>query len=320
MRFLVVGAGALGGYFGGRLLDSGQDASFLVRPDRAAQLSSQGLVIRSPAGDLHLPPPPMLHAQQIKEHFDVVIVACKAYDLEHAISAFAPAVGPHTAILPLLNGMRHLDLLVERFGHRRVLGGASIIAAALDGAGGINHSSTEHTLLFGELDGERTARVEQIAQAFSRARFDARASDEIVQAMWEKWIHIATLASITALLRANVGDIVDARAHNLALDLLDECCRIAAFNAHAPSRQAIDHTRAAILKSGSSLTGSMFHDIERGAPTECEHILGDLLRRGRWSTADTRLLPVAYAHVRSYEVRRKREAGEVAEALHRRAA
>ncbi|WP_353506254.1 ketopantoate reductase C-terminal domain-containing protein [Variovorax brevis] len=129
--------------------------------------------------------------------------------------------------------------------------------------------------------------------------------------MWEKWIHIAALAGITALLRANVGDIVRAGAHHLALDLLDECCRIAAFNAHAPRAQAIARTRSALSTAGSGLTGSMFQDIERGAPTEGEHILGDLLRRGRWSTADTLLLPVAYAQVKSYDARRAREADAV---------
>jgi 2-dehydropantoate 2-reductase len=201
-----------------------------------------------------------------------------------------------------------------------VLGGACLISAAMDCTGAITHTSAEHTLLFGELDGERTARIGQIAQAFGDARFDARASDEIVQAMWEKWIHIASLASITALMRANVGDIVSAGAQHIALDLLDECCRIAAFNAHAPREQAIARTRAALVKAGSSLTGSMFQDIERGAPTEGEHILGDLLRRGRWSTADTLLLPVAYAHVKSYELRRTRDAKDVAQALHRHAA
>ena len=320
MRFLVVGAGALGGYFGGRLLHGGRDVTFLERPERAAQMASRGLVVRSPTGNLQLPAPPTIQAHQIEAPYDVVIVACKAYDLEPAMGAFAPAVGPQTSILPLQNGMRHLDLLVERFGRRPVLGGACQISAVLDEDGAIVHAGTGSTLLFGELDGERTARVAHLAQALGHARFDAQATGEIVQTMWEKWIHIATLASVTALLRSNVGEIVRAGAQHIALDLLDECCRIAAFNARAPREQALARTRAALVEADSPLTGSMFHDIERGAPTECEHILGDLLRRGRWSTADTRLLPVAYAYVKAYEARRLREANDAAQALHRHAA
>ncbi|WP_345944649.1 ketopantoate reductase family protein [Variovorax sp. dw_954] len=312
MKFLVVGAGAVGSYFGGRLLQAGHDVSFLARPGRAAQLAARGLAIRSPTGNLQLPSPTVLASRQIQQPYDVVIVACKAYDLEAAMVDFAPAVGADTAILPLLNGMRHLDLLVERFGRRSVLGGACVIAASVDETGAIEHAGPEHTLLFGELEGERTARIDRIAQAFGQARFEGQASDRIVQDMWEKWIHIATLASLTALLRANVGDIVSAGAQHIALDLLDECCRIAAFNAHAPREKAIVRTRAALCMPGSVLTGSMYHDIERGEPTESEHILGDLLRRGRWSTADTRLLPVAYAQFRSHEARRAREAQEAA--------
>lgn len=124
MKILIAGAGAIGSYFGGRLLQAGLDVSFLVRPQRAAQLAAQGLVIRCPRGDARLAAPPTLLAQQIRQPYDLVILACKAYDLE---SAIAPAIGPETAILPLQNGLRHLDRLIERFGYARVLGGLVLI-------------------------------------------------------------------------------------------------------------------------------------------------------------------------------------------------
>src|SRR5262245_17021111 len=107
MRFLVVGAGATGGYFGGRLLETGRDVTFLVRPARAERLAQTGLSITSPAGNATLPSPPTVLAADLKKPFDVVVLSCKAYDLEQAIESFAPAVGPQTAIIPLLNGMRH---------------------------------------------------------------------------------------------------------------------------------------------------------------------------------------------------------------------
>jgi 2-dehydropantoate 2-reductase len=309
MRFLMVGAGALGGYFGGRLLAAGHDLSFLVRPGRAAQLAAHGLAIRSPRGDLHVPSPPTVLAHQIQRHYDVVIVGCKAYDLESTIAAFAPAVGPDTAILPLLNGLRHLDTLAERFGRSRVLGGLGMISATLGDGGAVLHLGQDDTLVFGELDGERTPRVEAIAAAFAGAGFDGRASDAILQAMWEKWVLIATLASLTTLMRAPIGDIVQAGAEELGLTLLQECSRIAAHNGHPPGAQTLARAHATLTAAGSGLSASMLKDIERGAPTEADHILGDFLRRGRWSTADTVLLPVAYAQLRSYEARRAREAG-----------
>src|ERR1700680_4402817 len=132
MRILVVGAGAIGGYFGGGLLQAGRDVTFLVRPKRAAELARDGLVIKSPNGDVTLKNPPAMQAEKLTEKFDVVLLSCKAFDLDDAIKSFAPAVGPQTAIIPLLNGMRHLDVLDEKFGKDRVLGGLCGIAVMLD--------------------------------------------------------------------------------------------------------------------------------------------------------------------------------------------
>ena len=132
MRILVVGAGAIGGYFGGRLLQAGRDVTFLVRPRRASELASAGLVIKSPNGDVTLANPPTVQADALKDKFDVVLLSCKAFDLDDAIASFAAAVGPNTAIIPMLNGMKHLDILDQTFGAERVLGGLCAIAATLN--------------------------------------------------------------------------------------------------------------------------------------------------------------------------------------------
>src|SRR5271166_2645728 len=163
MRILVVGAGAIGGYFGGRLLQAGRDVTFLVRPRRAVLLAKYGLSIRSRFGDFHRPAPPLVSKEDLAEPFDLILLSCKAYDLDGAITSFAGAVGPNTAILPLLNGMRHLDVLADRFGVERVLGGLCVISATLDADGGIVHLNELHALTFGELDGSRSQRIETIA-------------------------------------------------------------------------------------------------------------------------------------------------------------
>src|SRR5262245_60058121 len=194
MRFLVVGAGATGGYFGGRLLEAGRDVTFLVRPARAEQLAAAGLTIASPAGDVTLRSPPTVLAAGLKEPFDVVILSCKAYDLGGAIESFAPAVGPGTAVVPLLNGMRHLDGLDARFGAGRVLGGPCFISAKRGEAGRIVHVSDIHRLTFGERAGGRSSRVEALAAAMAGAKFEAVASDEVLLVMWEKWVFLASLA------------------------------------------------------------------------------------------------------------------------------
>src|SRR5258708_26307784 len=129
MKILVVGAGGVGGYFGGRLFQAGRDVTFLVGPRGKAELAATGIVIHSRFGDATLPGPKTILAEDLRESFDLVLLSCKAYDLENAIDSFAPAVGPSTAILPLLNGMLHMDILDRRFGPERVLGGVWYIAA-----------------------------------------------------------------------------------------------------------------------------------------------------------------------------------------------
>src|SRR6266436_6172324 len=180
MRILVVGAGAIGGYFGGRLLQAGRDVTFLVRPRRAAELARDGLVIKSPNGDLTLKNPPAVQADKLGEKFDVVLLSCKDFDLDDAIKSFAPAVGPQTSIIPLLNGMSHLDVLDKKFGRERVLGGLCAIAVTLNEAREVVQLAPMQSLNFGERDGTMTDRVRAIAEVFSSIT-GASASEHIMQ-------------------------------------------------------------------------------------------------------------------------------------------
>jgi len=310
MRILVVGAGAIGGYFGGRLLAAGRDVTFLVRPRRNAQLAKSGLVIRSRFGDVSLPAPPTVTADSLREPVDLILLSCKSYDLQSAADSFAPAVGPNTAILPLLNGMGHIEYLGGRFGAAAVLGGQCVISVTLDGDGHILHLNDTHGLSFGEQNGETSPRVEAIASTFAGANFESRLSKTILHEMWEKWVLIATMAGSNCLMRATVGDIVAAGAENLSLALLDECAGIATAQNFAPSAAAMTRNRGMLTMPGSTFAASMLRDVERGAPTEADHILGDLIRRGGSGGGgpnDFPLLRIAYAHLRAYDARRKRE-------------
>ncbi|OWT62106.1 2-dehydropantoate 2-reductase [Candidimonas nitroreducens] len=308
MRFLVVGAGALGGYFGGRLLQAGRDVTFLVRPARAALLREHGLRIKSVKGDAHIPNPPTVSAQELSPAFDVIVLGCKAYDLDSAMESIAPAVGPDTAILPLLNGMKHLDRLAERFGRDHVLGGLCLISAALDADGTVRHYNDRHTLAYGEQDGASSERVRRIEAQFAEVNFTARASTQIVQEMWEKWLFIATAAGTNCLMRGAIGDIVQAGGVELTMSLLDECVAVARANGHDPRPQALESPRTLLTSPTSTVTASMLKDIERGAPTEAEHVFGDLLQRAGTALPERSLLRLVYLHLKVYEARRLREA------------
>ena len=207
MRILVLGAGGTGGYFGGRLVEAGADVTFLVRPPRAARLAADGLTVVSPLGDIHAPVRTVT-TETLESPYDLVVLSCKAYDLEGAIAAVAPAVGPGTAVLPLLNGLAHFDRLTEAFGAERLLGGLCHIAVTLGAGGEIRHLNRVHSVTFGEMAGGASARVDAIAGVFGRARFDARASADVLQDIWEKYVFLTTLAGMTCLMRASVGAIM----------------------------------------------------------------------------------------------------------------
>ncbi len=309
MKILVVGAGATGGYFGGRLLQARRDVTFLVRPRRAAELAAAGLRLRTPQGDIAIPLPPTVIAEDLSETFDLILLSCKAFDLSSAIAAFAPAVGPDTVILPILNGLRHLDVLSARFG-ASVLGGRCLISAALDEHRDIVQFSAMHTLGFGERDGTPSPRVQAIDRQLSGAGFDAQLSSHIMLDMWEKWVFLATLAGGTCLMRAAVGDIIAAPGGTaFILGLLEECRMIAAAAGFAPQAPALDRARDLLTASSSPLTASMLRDLESGSRIEADHIVGDLLQRGARAGLPPQQLPllaVVYAALKSHENRAAR--------------
>ena len=303
----MLGAGAIGGYFGGRLLEAGRDVTFLVRPHRAANLAERGLRIRSRFGDVDIPSPPTITAEKLHQLFDVILLSAKAYDLEDAIASFAPAVGERTAILPVLNGIRHIDVLRKRFGDEAVLGGQCLISTVVDDSGAIVHLNDTHEISFGELDGSRSQRVEDILSTFSPAKFDARISEHILQEMWEKCVFIATAGGITCLMRAAVGDIVEAGGAEYVDILLTECSAVATREGYPPRAASIERGRAMLTTRGSTLTASMLRDIERSARIEAEHIHGDLIRGAGKYGIPTPFLRIVYTHLKAYEARRKRE-------------
>ncbi len=305
MRILIVGAGATGGYFGGRLLQHGRDVTFLVRERRAAQLARHGLTIRSATGDADLPAPPTVLAADLRAPYDLILLSCKAYGLEQAMADIAPAVGADTAILPLLNGMRQLDLLDARFGAQRVLGGQCVIAATLDAQGAVQHLNLSHSLTFGERDGSTSERMRRITESLADAGFDSRPSNTILQDMWDKWVFLASLAGITCLLRGSVGDIVAAPGGRAAaIALLEECRVVAERSGHAPGEATMQRARSVLTEAGSSLTASMLRDLQHGHAIEADHVIGDMLARADRQADEHSLLAVVYAHLKVYEAGR----------------
>jgi len=279
--------------------------TFLVRPARARQLAERGLVVRSGLGDIACPVKTVT-AEAIRETFDLVLLSAKAYDLDSAIAAIAPALGPQSAVLPLLNGINHIAALSGRFGAARVLGGACGIGVSLEPSGEIHHTGKMEWLAFGEQSGERTARSDAIAAAFAKTKVNATRRDDILQAMWDKFVTFASLAAATTLTRGNVGEILAAPSGEwLMLESLGECERVATADGHAPTREAVERTRQMLTARGSSFTASMMRDLVAGRATEGDHIIGDLVRRAERRGVAVPLLRIALANLQVHEARRR---------------
>jgi 2-dehydropantoate 2-reductase len=308
MRILVIGAGALGGYFGGRLAHAGRDVTFMVRSRRAEQLARDGLHIVSPHGDFAVPVV-TLAGGDILEPFDLVLVGVKSYSLDEAMDQFAPAVGPNTMILPILNGIGHLDRLSARFDAKHVLGGMANISAGLDAEGRIVQFIPNHDLVFGEIAGGSSDRTRALEDCFSNAGFNGRASDSVMHDMWEKFVQLGLGAGITCLMRASIGDILAAPGGREAMfQIFDECCTVATASGFKPRPAFIEFDSTLITTVGSPLKWSMLRDIERGSTTEGEHILGDMVARARALGVETPILNLARTHVAAYEIARARAA------------
>jgi 2-dehydropantoate 2-reductase len=307
MRILIVGAGAVGGYFGGRLAQAGRDVTFLVRAKRAEQIQAQGLRILSPNyGDLSVRPR-TITAAQIVSPYDIIFLSVKSYDLAAAIDDFAPAVGSKTVIIPVLNGMHHMDVLMERFGENAVLGGVCYVATEIDSQGRIIQLADFQRLIYGELDGQKISRMEAVHQVFQGAGFDTAISADILQDMWQKWVYLASVGAITCLLGGNIGEIVAVPGGtDLSLSALRECAAIASASGYPLSQAFLAEKSSQLTAPASSLTSSMYRGRKEQAPVEVDSILGDLIERGRKYGVSARIVQAAFVSLTIYQQGRAR--------------
>lgn len=307
MRLLVLGAGGTGGYFGGRLAQAGVDVTFLVRPARAARLQKSGLRIRSPLGDAGVPVT-VVTADELAQAapFALVLLSCKAYDLDSAMDAVAPAVAAGAAVLPLLNGLRQYDALDARFGFASVLGGLCFISATLGDDGEILHLAKPASMTFGERVGQAPdPRLQALAAACAHAGVDHAHTPDIAQAQWVKYSFLTALAAGTCAMRAPIGTIVAGEGGSEFMDALyGECLAVAAASGQPVPAPAQATARETLTTAGSPMKASMLRDLEAGQRVEAAHIVGDMCHRAAAHGIATPRLRAAWVHLQAYEAQR----------------
>jgi 2-dehydropantoate 2-reductase len=304
MKILVLGAGGVGGYFGGRLAQAGADVTFLVRPARREQLARDGLRITSPLGDLTTPVKTVL-ADELGPGYDLAILTCKAYDLDSSMDAIAPAMKGACTVLPLLNGLAHLDRLDARFGRQHVIGGSCAIDVMLLPDGVIRHSGRLQRIVFGERDGVKSARTLAFAEALGKTTIGWEHADDVLLRMWEKLVMLSVLAAITCLFRGNVQEIMSAPGGREAAErALAANVQIATREGYAPTSAALALAHDRLTDPAGQWSASMMRDLEGGRPVEADHIIGWMLDRARAHGVDDLVLSLAYTHLKTYERRR----------------
>ncbi len=306
MKILILGAGAVGGYWGARLTQAGIDVTFLLREKRAAKVKAEGLVVKSPKGDATVPVKVITKGSD-GGPYDVVILACKAYDLDSAMDSIAPAIGPDSTIVPMLNGHAHFAALDKKFGATKVAGGLARISGMLGPNGEILHSGASG-VSFGERDGKpaRAALVELDA-ACKKAGIEGGLNPNINQDLWDKWIMLGSIASMCSAMRGTVGDMMASEdGAEIMGEILDECCKVAAAEGYKPSEKIVGNVRTALTTKGAKTVASILGDMEKGGAVEAHQIVGDMLGRARKHGIAAPNLRFAYAHLQTYEARRAR--------------
>ncbi|SFS77077.1 ketopantoate reductase family protein [Marininema halotolerans] len=308
MRILVLGAGAVGGYFGGRLHEAGQDVTFLVRPGRKKQMDEQGLVIHSTHGDYQAKVKTISAGEQA-EPFDVVLLSVKAYHLEQSLIDLAPYVGKNTMVIPLLNGVTHLAKLDEAFGEEKVIGGLCFIETTLNEKGEIEQYSEQHDIVFGERDGQRSERVERFKRAFDQAKATGSRSEKIKVSMWQKYLFIAVFSGITSLMGESIGPIREAPGGRETIRELVREVALIAYNQEPELNEGVAEITFSILDHlDASMKASMLRDIEKYGEVEADHLHGSLLKMAPEGVSLPRLTMV-YAFLKVYEGKRKQDQG-----------
>lgn len=302
MKILVLGAGAIGGYYGGRLDEKGEDVTFLVRPKRKAHLEKNGLTIHSVHGDYSFQPK-LITADEEAAPFDVIMVATKAYHLENSLQDLKPLIGEKTVVLPLLNGVAHFDRLRKTFGADKVIGGLCFIETTLDQEGNIQQTSQIDRLVYGEFEQDNTERIQQIEKVFNGTKAEFILSHEIEQEIWQKYLFITCMSGVTTLMRAPIGPIRESDGGERFIQHLFEEVETIMKKHGAPLKEDVVEQQLGMIRAADAdMKSSMQRDMEKGAAIEGKHLQGYLLDLAKQYGLEVPYLQAVFQNLLVYEV------------------
>ena len=283
MKIAIFGSGGVGGYFGGRLAQAGEDVTFIARGDHLKAIQQYGLKVDSIHGDFVIHPAQATDSTESVGNVDLIILATKAWQLDSAIEQIKPLMGENTAILPLLNGMEHMGKLLKVFGNDHLIGGLCRISSFVEGAGHIRHRDVNPYIAFGELDNSKSARIETIYKIFSDIKnITTEIPADINIAMWEKYVFISGTSSVGAITRVPINEYREIpEARNMLINAMTETATVARARGIPLAENLIDEIMKRIDAIPIGMLASMQKDIMEGRPSELDDQIGGVIRMGR---------------------------------------
>ena len=287
MRIAIVGSGGVGGYFGGRLAATGVDVTFLARGAHLDAMRTRGLRIDSPKGDVHLPHVKAESDPAAIGPAEIVFFAVKLYDTERALELLPPLIGPETVVIPLQNGVDSVAAVTRAVGAPHTAGGTCYVSAVIAEPGVIRHTAMDH-LIFGELDGTRTARLEWLLEACRPAGFQSTLSTDIILDIWAKFVRLSVFSGMTAVTRSPLGVLRDdPELFAMLKDAVTEAMAVARAKGIAMPQSTVEDVATAYRALPAQTKSSMLEDLERGRRLELPWLSGAVVRIGRETGVET---------------------------------
>jgi 2-dehydropantoate 2-reductase len=281
MKIVMMGSGGVGGYYGARLAQAGNEVTFVARGPHLQAIRRSGLRVKSELGDAHVQPARAVEDPAQAGPADAIVVSVKLWDLESAAQAIRPLVGAQTVVVSLQNGVDKDDVLARAVGKEHVIGGVTHIGAVIAEPGVIAHTGKLQRVTVGELDGRRSARVDALVAALQSGGVEAAASDDIRRVTWEKFVFLTALSGMTALTRKPIGPVREHPATRaMLLDALRETAAVARGEGVALADTLLDQQEKLIDGLAPTMLSSMAQDLLRGRPLELEWLSGAVVQRG----------------------------------------
>lgn len=302
MHIVVIGAGALGAYFGARFEEAGAEVTFLVREKRAKQIREHGIHVNSSQGDYTIKTPRIITNTAEVTSADLVFVSVKGYHLKETLESLKQLTEKGAHVLPVLNGIEHISMLQEQLGKDNVIGGLCFIIATINDKGHVEHSSDFHQLVFGPLEPTQTNICKQLDALADQANISTKHSDKILPELWKKYMFINAFSGITTATNLPIGPVIDyPETFYIAEMILQEMKQLANKYNVDITEAHVEAAKKNFMNLNREATSSMHQDRRKNQTLEVDHLHGGAIRLAKAAGMDLPFTEAVFGLIKPFE-------------------